>query len=111
AGTDAASALPQLKKLWARNIAFSVDLQGEACLSDEEAHAYQKKYLDLIENLPKQAQTWPANPLLENDHLGPIPRTNVSIKISSLFARTVPIDFEGSIRGLMEVLLPILEAA
>src|SRR5207244_3720916 len=54
---------------------------------------------------------WPANPVLESDHLGPIPRTNVSIKISSLFARTDPIDFEGSLRGLMGVLLPILEAA
>jgi len=111
AGTDAASALPQLKKLWQRGIAFSVDLLGEACVSDEEAHAYQKKYLDLIENLPKQVATWPANPLLETDHVGGLPRTNVSIKISSLFARTDPIAYEGSIRGLIEVLVPILEAA
>jgi RHH-type proline utilization regulon transcriptional repressor/proline dehydrogenase/delta 1-pyrroline-5-carboxylate dehydrogenase len=35
AGTDAQSALPQLKKLWQRGIAFSVDLLGEACVSDE----------------------------------------------------------------------------
>jgi RHH-type proline utilization regulon transcriptional repressor/proline dehydrogenase/delta 1-pyrroline-5-carboxylate dehydrogenase len=111
AGTDAASALPQLKKLWQRGIAFSVDLLGEACVSDEEAHAYQRKYLDLIENLPKRVATWPVNALLENDHVGGLPRTNVSIKISSLFARTDPIAFEGSIKGLMDVLLPILEAA
>ena len=65
AGTDAASALPQLKRLWSNNMAFSVDLLGEACVSDEEAAAYQKKYLDLIENLPKQVQSWPVNPLLE----------------------------------------------
>ena len=99
AGTDAASALPQLKKLWQRGIAFSVDLLGEACVSDEEAHAYQRKYLDLIENLPTQVATWPANPLLESDHVGAIPRTNVSIKISSLFARTDPIAYEGSIKA------------
>jgi len=111
AGTDAQSALPQLKKLWQRGIAFSVDLLGEACVSDEEAHAYQKKYLDLIENLPHQVNSWAGNPLLESDHLGAIPRTNVSIKISSLYARTDPIAMDGSIKGLMEVLLPILEAA
>ncbi len=111
AGSDAQSALPQLKKLWSRGMAFSVDLLGEACVSDEEAAAYQRKYLDLIENLPQRVADWPANPTLESDHLGPIPRTNVSIKISSLYARTDPIDCEGSIRGLMEVLLPILEAA
>jgi RHH-type proline utilization regulon transcriptional repressor/proline dehydrogenase/delta 1-pyrroline-5-carboxylate dehydrogenase len=111
AGTDAESALPQLKKLWSRGIAFSVDLLGEACVSDEEAAAYQRKYLDLIQNLPHEVNSWGADPVLESDHLGPIPRTNVSIKISSLFARTDPIDTEGSIRGLMGVLLPILEAA
>jgi len=110
AGTDAESALPQLKKLWSRGMAFSVDLLGEACLSDEEAHAYQRKYLDLIENLPKEVNGWPTSAILESDHLGPIPRTNVSIKISSLFARTDPIDFNGSLKGLVQVLAPILEA-
>jgi RHH-type proline utilization regulon transcriptional repressor/proline dehydrogenase/delta 1-pyrroline-5-carboxylate dehydrogenase len=111
AGTDAASALAQLKNLWSRGMAFSVDLLGEACVSDEEAASYQKKYLDLIDNLPANVKQWPANPALDSDHLGAIPRTNVSIKISSLFARTDPIDTEGSIRGLMEVLKPILENA
>ncbi len=49
AGADAASALPELEKLWKRGVAFSVDLLGEACVSDEEARAYQQRYLDLIE--------------------------------------------------------------
>jgi RHH-type proline utilization regulon transcriptional repressor/proline dehydrogenase/delta 1-pyrroline-5-carboxylate dehydrogenase len=111
AGVDAVSALPQLKKLWSRNIAFSVDLLGEACVSDAEAEMYQGKYLDLITNLPDTANQWPANALLESDHLGPIARTNVSIKISSLHARTDPIDSEGSIKGLMQRIVPILEVA
>lgn len=111
AGTDAASALPKLKKLWADGIAFSVDLLGEACVSDEEAAMYQGKYLDLIENLPATVSEWPKNERLESDHLGPIPRTNVSIKISSLYAKTDPIAFEGSIKGLMEMIVPILQVA
>ena len=111
AGTDAASALPQLEKLWKQNMAFSVDLLGEACVSDAEAGEYQRKYSDLVENLPEQVQSWQANPLLESDHLGPIPRTNVSIKISSLFARTDAIDLEGSLRGLEEAVMPLLESA
>ena len=111
AGTDAASALPQLEKLWKQNMAFSVDLLGEACVSDAEAEDYQRKYSDLVENLPEQVAAWKANPLLETDHLGTIPRTNVSIKISSLFARTDAIDFEGSLRGLEEAVMPLLETA
>ncbi len=111
AGVDAASAVDQLEKLWSRGIGFSVDLLGEACVSEAEARVYQGKYLDLIRSLPEAVGRWPANERLESDHLGPVPRTNVSIKISSLFARTDPIDFEGSIAGLMDALGPILEAA
>ncbi len=111
AGVDAESAVPQLQKLWSRGIAFSVDLLGEACVSNAEARAYQIRYLDLINNLPQAVGGWPQNQRLETDHLGPIQRTNVSIKISSLYARTDPIDFQGTIDGLMVALRPILEAA
>lgn len=111
AGTDAASALPQLSDLWKGGIAFSVDLLGEACVSDAEAEAYQRKYLDLIANLPRAVGGWARNEGLERDHLGEIPRVNVSIKISSLSARVSPIDTEGSIRDLMSRLVPVLEEA
>jgi RHH-type proline utilization regulon transcriptional repressor/proline dehydrogenase/delta 1-pyrroline-5-carboxylate dehydrogenase len=111
AGTDAASALPGLKRLWGEGIAFSVDLLGEACVSDAEADAYRDKYLDLVSNLPSEVAGWAANERLESDHLGAIPRTNVSIKISSLSAKADPIDTEGAIRDLMTRVEPILEVA
>lgn len=111
AGTDAASALAKLEKLWKSGIAFSVDLLGEACVSEDEADAYQAKYLDLVENLPGSVSSWAADDRLERDHLGAIPRTNVSVKISSLSSRCDPIDSEGAIRGLMRRLEPILESA
>lgn len=111
AGTDAASALPGLKKMWDDGIAFSVDLLGETCVSDMEADDYARKYLDLIQNLPSHVAEWPGNTRLESDHLGSIPRVNVSVKISALSARTDPIDTEGAIADLMKRLLPILETA
>ncbi len=111
AGTDAASALPNLRKLWDRGIGFSVDLLGEACVSDAEADMYQGKYLDLVNNLPGDVRGWKANDRLEFDHLGAIPRTNVSIKVSSLSAKSDPIDTEGAIKDAMGRIVPILEAA
>lgn len=111
AGTDAASALPGLKSMWDDGIAFSVDLLGETCVSDEEADHYQRKYLDLIQNLPAAVAGWKSQSRLESDHLGPIPRTNVSIKISALTARCDPIDTDGSINELMKRILPVLETA
>ncbi|MFG0241515.1 MAG: proline dehydrogenase family protein [Phycisphaerales bacterium JB054] len=111
AGTDAESALPGLRDLWKEGIAFSVDLLGEACVSDAEADEYRDKYLDLVKNLPERVSEWKAQPRLESDHLGSIPRTNVSIKISSLSAKCNPIDTEGAIADLMTRIVPILEEA
>jgi len=111
AGVDAAEALPKLEKLWNEGVAFSVDLLGETCVSHAEAEVYQHRYLDLIETLPNEVARWRAEPRLESDHLGPVPRTNVSIKISALGAHTDPIDFEGSVGRLVEAIRPILEAA
>ncbi len=111
AGIDAESAVSKLHGLWKEGIACSVDLLGEACVSDQEARVYQQRYLDLVRTLPQRMQQWKANSQLESDHLGPIPRANVSVKISSLCARTDPIDFEGSIERLNHALRPILQAA
>ena len=111
AGTDAADAKDKLRRMWDSGMAFSVDLLGEACISDAEADAYQQKYLDLVQNLPKWVNDWPANDRLERDHLGHIPRTNVSIKVSSLAARTDPIAFDRCVEESMKRIVPILEAA
>jgi len=111
AGEDVPGALPKLERMWNDGLAFSLDLLGEACVSDQEAAVYQGRYLDLISQLAQRTQAWPANSRLESDHLGPIPRLNVSIKLSSLSAHSDPINFEGSLRILQQALQPILEAA
>ncbi|HBO46149.1 MAG TPA: hypothetical protein DD670_19940, partial [Planctomycetaceae bacterium] len=111
AGTDPASTMPKLRKLWDAGSAFSVDLVGEACLSEKEADEYQRRYLELLEALPGEVAKWPASPRLETDHLGPIPRANVSIKISSLDARADAIDFNGTIGRMTQRLRPLLEFA
>lgn len=111
AGTDASDALPMLTKLWKNGIAFSVDLLGEACVSNSEADAYQAKYLDLVENLVGEASTWKETERLERDHLGVVPRVNVSIKVTSLCANFNPIAPQASINDFMSRATPVLEAA
>ncbi len=111
AGTDASDALPMLSKLWKNGIAFSVDLLGEACVSNAEADMYQAKYLDLVENLVGEASIWKETERLERDHLGVVPRVNVSIKVTSLCANFNPIAPESAIRDFMSRATPVLEAA
>jgi RHH-type proline utilization regulon transcriptional repressor/proline dehydrogenase/delta 1-pyrroline-5-carboxylate dehydrogenase len=108
AGRDASAAMPVLQQRWNENIAFSVDLLGEACVSHAEADAYRERYLSLIDQLAAAVTGWPANPQLETDHLGPIPRANVSVKISAMDGHVKPADAEGSLDRLAAGLRPLL---
>ncbi len=106
-GTHANEALPVLKKLYKEGFAFTVDLLGEATISDPEADAYQKRYLDLIDNLVNDVSRWPADPIIDQNHLGPIPRTNVSIKVSAMEPHIDAIDARGSVERLKKRVLPL----
>jgi len=111
AGRDGHEARPVLRKLWSKGVAFSVDILGEASVSEREAQAYQARYLDLVRELPAEVAAWPDRPILDHDHLGPIPRANVSVKISSLLPSVDPINTAGAIDALVEALAPILDEA
>ncbi|HEY4329999.1 MAG TPA: proline dehydrogenase family protein, partial [Phycisphaerae bacterium] len=111
AGRNLETALPVLEKRWAEGIGFSVDVLGEACVSHAEASTYVGRYLELVEALPAKVSAWPQREVLERDHLGTVPRANVSIKVSALDGHVSPVDTEGSLDRLTGALAPILQAA
>lgn len=110
-GADAKQALPELKKLHKDGIGFTVDLLGEATVSEDEADVYAKRYLDLIDNLADEAAKWPADDVIDRNHLGPIPRTNVSLKISAMFSQIDPVDVRGSVDALKRRVFPLFQRA
>src|SRR5438034_1182999 len=91
--------------------AFTLDLLGEACLSDVEADAYQARYVELVQTLGREARHWPAAPRLDTAPWGPLPRVNVSVKLSALHPWLEPADPEGGAAAVKRRLRPILEAA
>ncbi|MDP2345130.1 MAG: proline dehydrogenase family protein [Deltaproteobacteria bacterium] len=106
-GKDAKAALPELKKLHKDGIAFTVDLLGEGTVSEDEADVYAKRYLDLIENLAGEVAKFAADDVIDTNHLGPIPRTNVSLKISAMFSQIDPVDTRGSVAALKARVMPL----
>ena len=91
--------------------AFTLDLLGEACLSDVEADAYQARYIELVETLGREASHWLSAPRLDTAPWGPLPRVNVSVKLSALHPWLAPADPEGSAAAVKRRLRPILQAA
>jgi len=111
AGDSMHNAMPVLGSLWKKGRCASVDLLGEATVSESEADAYRDRCLEALQVFHDQAQQWPSRPLLEHDHHGPIPRVNLSIKISALYSQLDPVDPHGSYCGVASRLRPILDLA
>lgn len=104
-------ALAVLKKARKNKIGFTVDLLGEACLSEPEALDYQKRYLDLMSWLAADAVKWDHIPLTDEDDRGPIPRVNVSVKLSSLYSQIDVKAWDKSKTQVKERLRPIFRLA
>lgn len=111
AGRNGVEALKEIERLRRVPMTFTMDLLGEAVTSEVEALAYQKKYLDLIEDLARLSKAWPSIPQLEEASFGPVPKVNVSVKLSSLYARFDPMAADATVAAVKERLRPILTAA
>jgi RHH-type proline utilization regulon transcriptional repressor/proline dehydrogenase/delta 1-pyrroline-5-carboxylate dehydrogenase len=83
-GASPSDALGDLRDLWRDGIASSVDLLGEATVTQAEADRYADRCMDALETLAGAAPTWPERDVLERDSIGPLPRANVSVKVSAL---------------------------
>jgi RHH-type proline utilization regulon transcriptional repressor/proline dehydrogenase/delta 1-pyrroline-5-carboxylate dehydrogenase len=111
AGSTVDEALASIRRLRTNSQAFTVDLLGEATITEAEADAVQKQYLDLLAGLSREVNRWPENPIIDRDDAGAIPRVNVSVKLSALYSQFDPIDPEGTSAAVRRRLRPILYAA
>jgi RHH-type proline utilization regulon transcriptional repressor/proline dehydrogenase/delta 1-pyrroline-5-carboxylate dehydrogenase len=111
AGSNVGEALSAVARLRRRSLAFTVDLLGEATITEKEAEASRDEYLILLTGLTQAVNDWPAVDLIDRDEEGPLPRVNVSVKLSSLYSQFDPIDPEDTTRAVRARLRPILRAA
>ena len=83
-GESPRAALSGIASLWRHGIATSVDLLGEATVTPAEADRYAERCHEALETLAGAAATWPERPWLERDSVGPVPRVNLSVKVTAL---------------------------
>jgi RHH-type proline utilization regulon transcriptional repressor/proline dehydrogenase/delta 1-pyrroline-5-carboxylate dehydrogenase len=111
AGASLEEALGAIADLRRRKLAFTVDLLGEATITEVEAEKTQHEVLHLVEGLTAEVNGWPSVPLIDADGDGPLPRINVSVKLSSLYSQFDPIDPAGTSDAVFTRLRPILRTA
>ena len=108
AGKNCQDVMKTLRKRRARKIGFTVDLLGEAIVSEKEADEYAERCLDLLDCLARETRGW-TDPLEKNSGLFPV--VNLSVKISALYSQMNPADPADAIAHLAPKLRPILSRA
>jgi len=111
AGSTPDEALETVLRLRGRKVAFTADLLGEAVISEREADAYQQTCLDVIRGLAGPLAARPEIPLIDRDADGPLPRVNLSLKLSSLTTWFDPISPAATLDRVAGRLRPILRTA
>jgi len=108
AGRNPDDVMKTLRKKRRQKIGFTVDLLGEAVVSEEEANEYATRCQELLEHLARETRRW-TDPLGKNAELFPV--VNVSVKISALYSQMNPADPADAIAHLAPKLRPILRRA
>src|SRR5215472_5605104 len=108
AGKNPQDVLKTLRKRRGQGIGSTVDLLGEAVVSEEEAAEYTGRCLELLEHLGRETRGW-TDPLGKNAELFPV--VNLSVKISALYSQMNPADPADAIAHLAPKLRPILRRA
>lgn len=99
-GHDRRSALNAVEALRRDGMAFTLDLLGEATVSERESAGYLSRYLRLLEELAPAVEKWQPAPLLDRVNGRCSPRLNLSVKVSSLYSQMTPVDPAGSVEAL-----------
>ena len=105
--TDATSKLINLRK---NNLAFTVDLLGEYCVSEKEAQIYLERYLEALEVFGRKQKKFPQRDLVVGHPADRSPIC-ISVKLTALYSQCSPLNFERSVEILSERLSRIVREA
>ncbi len=110
-GKDTADLIKQIRRNAKLGLAVTIDLLGETVVSEEEADAFLRRNREVLDDVSAffAREKEPAASDVGPD--GPLPRLNLSVKISALTPEVHPADPEHSVEALKRRLRPILRRA
>ena len=111
AGNGPAEVLQTARRLRRQGLAVGFSVATGRVLSEQDADDYQHSCIRLIEACSDAVEEWPASVILDDNHLGPIPRLHVTVSLSRLDARFDAVDFDGSRKRVLKRLRPLLQTA
>lgn len=111
AGETPSDLVKRLRRNAELGLATTIDLLGETVVSEAEADVFLQRNLDVLETVTAAFAKEVNAATSDIGPSGPLPRLNLSVKISALTPEVHPADPEGSLPALKQRLRPILQRA
>ena len=111
AGETGEDLIKQIKRNTKLGLATTIDLLGETVVSAAEADVFLQRNIEVLDSVSRFFAKEPAPAFSDFGPRGPLPRLNLSVKISALTPDVHPADPENSIVALKERFRPILRRA
>jgi RHH-type transcriptional regulator, proline utilization regulon repressor / proline dehydrogenase / delta 1-pyrroline-5-carboxylate dehydrogenase len=110
-GENIKQALKTIERLRKEKMAFTVDLLGEAVITEAEAQSYLERYLDLMQQLVEASKSWTPVPLIDEADGQSLPKVQVSVKLTAFYSQFDPLDAKGSEERVSDRIRTLLRRA
>ena len=111
AGENINEVIKTIDRLRKEGMTFSIDLLGEAVITETEAEEYLQRYLNLIEQLAQKAQTWKRKEGIDLADGEELPQVQVSVKLTAFYSQFDPLNPIGSKKKVCDRLRILLRKA
>ena len=111
AGENIERVIKTIDRLRKEGMTYTIDLLGEAVITEAEAKDYLQGYLDLIEQLTKQAQSWKRQEGIDLANGKELPQVQVSVKLTAFYSQFDPLNPTGSKEKVCDRLRILLRRA
>ncbi|MFN6466316.1 MAG: L-glutamate gamma-semialdehyde dehydrogenase [Nostoc sp. DedVER02] len=110
-GENIKQVIKTVERLRKEKMAFTIDLLGEAVITEAEAQSYLERYLELMQQLVEASKNWAAIPAIDEADGETIPKVQVSVKLTAFYSQFDPLDAKGSEERVSDHIRTLLRRA
>jgi RHH-type transcriptional regulator, proline utilization regulon repressor / proline dehydrogenase / delta 1-pyrroline-5-carboxylate dehydrogenase len=111
AGSNITEVIKTIDRLRQSGMTYTIDLLGEAVITETEAADYLQNYLDLIEQLTQKAKSWNRQEGIDLAAGEKMPQVQVSVKLTAFYSQFDPLNPVGSKEKVCDRLRILLRRA
>lgn len=111
AGETTKQVIKTIERLRKEKMAFTLDLLGEAVITEAEAQSYLNRYLELMEQLTDEAKKWSTVEAIDVADGENLPRVQVSVKLTAFYSQFDALDAAGSQERVSDRIRTLLRRA